>query len=66
VHDSKWSQSQNGVVPIVLDGNSINNYPFVCTRDQIIQQIGEPINIEVVDGRTVLYYDQTSAQKLYD
>ena len=45
-----------GEVPVILDGQSINNYPFVCSIESIKKQLGEPIRSVVYNGDTILIY----------
>lgn len=49
--------------PIILDGQSIANYPHVCGIDLIKKQLGEPIKLFMYHGDTVLLYkSETLAQ----
>ena len=42
--------------PIILDGQSITNYPNVCGIDLIKKQLGEPIKFFMYQGDMVLIY----------
>lgn len=49
--------TQSNLVPIILDGDTIRNYPNTCTQDSIFKQIGRPTKIEHTEnGSTVLLY----------
>ena len=49
-------ESDVAEMPIILDGQSISNYPNVCGIDLIKKQLGEPIKIFVYHGDTVMLY----------
>lgn len=51
-------------VPIILDGDSINNYPSTCSIDSIKQQLGDPIKIDTNNQNTVLYYGSDKMKEL--
>lgn len=50
-------------VPIILDGDSITNYPSVCSLAEIKQQLGEPIAIESQNGNVVLIYEASTINR---
>jgi hypothetical protein len=44
---------------VILDRNTIANYPNVCTQDDIIGQLGQPLAVQHTDdGSSVLLYQQ--------
>ncbi len=46
-------------VPIILDGDNIRNYPSLCSKDDIIKQLGTPSAIESTGyGDEVLLYNR--------
>ena len=47
---------------VILDnGKVITNYPFTCSEESIVKQLGAPLRqTEIADGFTVLYYPQGS------
>lgn len=52
-----FENSKQDLVPIILDGNFISNYPDVCTKDEIINQLGTPLEIKYTgSGDQVLLY----------
>jgi len=57
-------EKSNTQVPIILDGNSINNYPSICSIDSIKQQLGDPIKIDINNQNTVLYYGSDKIKEL--
>jgi len=50
------SEKEDWVVPIILDGDAISNYPHNCTAELIRAQIGKPLTVDASDGNTVLLY----------
>lgn len=58
------SEKQEREVPIILDGNSINNYPSQCGQDLIQKQLGKPIRTDSANNNTVLIYSDEALLKL--
>lgn len=47
----------NEVIPLILDANAIMNSPFVCDKNMIERQLGQPSKTDTLsDGSDVLYY----------
>src|SRR5690606_19892982 len=51
-------------VPIILDGNSINNYPYICSDAAIKKQLGDPLEVDNRGINTVLIYDSNQLNAL--
>lgn len=51
-------------VPIVLDGDSIQNHPNKCDQAFIERQLGAPIRVDTYRNNTVLIYDEESVSQL--
>ena len=49
-------QSEVKEVPIILDGDSIGNYPNICDLKKIVNQLGEPGRQEKTEDSLVLIY----------
>ncbi|MNR52710.1 hypothetical protein D3C85_1725990 [compost metagenome] len=48
-------------IAIILDGQTINNYPNTCSTEKIITQLGTPDRIDQTqDGSSVLIYKDVS------
>lgn len=48
-------------IAIILDGQTINNYPNTCSTEKIITQLGTPDRIDQTqDGSSVLIYEDVS------
>ena len=59
-------QSVVAEVPIILDGESIDNSPNICNVAKIVSQLGAPIRQEKAGGSTILVYSpETLRLKLY-
>ena len=56
---------QTTVVPIILDGNSLRNYPHVCSAADIRRQLDEPSSVsETASGDKVLLFAPDVLTKL--
>lgn len=52
-------------VPVIFDGTSIVNSPFVCTSQRLIDIVGEPIRQDrLADGSIVLFFTHEQLLKL--
>lgn len=57
----KAESTPTSLVPIILDGGSIRNYPNTCTKYDVIKQFGNPAGIQSTSyGDEVLLYAPSS------
>ncbi len=59
------NEQRAGIVPIILDGNAISNYPSDCTPEKIQAQFGVPLGVDVSGGNTVLIYTSKQLENLH-
>jgi hypothetical protein len=52
------------MVPVILDGDSINNYPISCSVASIKAQLGTPLKVDESRGNVVLLYNAKQLQAL--
>jgi hypothetical protein len=58
------NEKQTGMVPVILDGDSINNYPISCSVASIKAQLGTPLKVDESRGNVVLLYNAKQLQAL--
>lgn len=59
------NEKQTGIVPIILDGDAIRNYPASCSVESIQAQFGTPLRLDKSADNTVLLYSAEQLQALH-